>query len=297
MLPPDPPTIDEKDMQRCRETGDYSPVFFEWYKYVASLAFIFANLKQDTPTVRKDISKRDWGILIGLLNRCARLMLANVALSHEGQFGESTMILDRSIFESCVLLAWLCESTTVSDRFDRYVASGLKTELELRDQIQKAINARGGNSFTIERRMLETIKDCLAEAGFDEERIKNTKGMPDMASMLDSLGQPRFAYTAGQRVSSHHVHGTWVGLRNHYLELADDGSYRTKPLSPTHVDQYVYIVLYVLDALGCFVNCVFESREGGKNTLLEFFRTISDTVSSVNIEMVRTDYECRKAEG
>jgi hypothetical protein len=223
-------------MQRCRETGDYSPVFFEWYKYVGSLSVIFANLKQDTPSVRKDVSKRDYGILIGLLNRCARLMLANVALSHKGEFGESTMILDRCIFESCVILSWLCKSTDIADRFDRYVASGLKTELELRDQVQKAVSARGGNTLNIEYRMIETVKGCLAEAGFDEERIGNTKGMPDMASMLDSLGQPRFAYTAGQRVSSHHVHGTWVGLRNHYIDLADDGSYHTKQLSPTHVD-------------------------------------------------------------
>jgi hypothetical protein len=296
MLPPDPPRIDANDLQRCRETGDYSTVFFEWYKYVASLSVIFANLKQDTASVRKDISKRDYGILIGLLNRCARIMLANVALSHKGEFGESTMILDRCIFESCVILSWLCKSINIEDRFDRYLASGLKTEIELRDQVQKAVSARDGKKLNIEYRMLETVKGCLAEAGFNEEKIKNTKEMPDMASMLDSLGQPRFAYTAGQRVSSHHVHGTWIGLRNHYIELADDGSYNTKQFSPTHVNQYVYIAFSVLDALACFVNFVFESSEDEKNTIIRFFREVFDEISSVNNQMIRSDYEYHNVE-
>ena len=297
MLLPDPPEIDENDMQQCRDTGDYSPVFFEWYKYVASLSFIFANLKQDTPSVRKDISKRDYGILVGMLNRCARIMLANVALSHKGEFGESTMILDRCIFESCVILAWLCKSTDVADRFDRYVASGLRTELELRDQVQKAVSARGGSKFNIEYRMLEMVEGCLAEAGFDEERIKNTKGMPSMASILDSLGQPRFSYTAGQRVSSHHVHGTWVGLRNHYIDLAEDGSYHAKTSSPTHVNQYVYISFSVLDALSWFVSFLFERSEEERNTFMKFFREVFDEISSINNEMIRTDYQYRNPEG
>jgi len=296
MLPPDPPQIDENEMQKCRETGDYSRVFFEWYKYVASLSSIFANLKQATPSVRKDISKRDYGILIGLLNRCARIMLANVALSHKGEFGESTMILDRCIFESCVVLTWLCTSTNTEDRFNRYIASGLKTELELRDQVQKAVSARGGKKRNIEYRMLEMVKGCLAEAGFDEEKVTNTKGMPDMASMLHSLGQPRFAYTAGQRVGSHHVHGTWVGLRNHYIDLADDGAYHTKPFSPTHVNQYVYISFSVLDALSCFVDFLFKRSEEDKNVIMEFLREVFDEISSVNDEMIRTDYQYRNAE-
>jgi hypothetical protein len=223
-------------------------------------------------------------------------MLANVALSHQGEFGESTMVLDRCIFESCVILTWLCKSADIADRFDRYVAKGLRTELELRDQVQKAVSARDGKMLNIEHRMLQTVKDCLAEAGFDEERIRNTKGMPDMASMLDSLGQPRFAYTAGQRMSSHHVHGTWVGLRNHYIDLAADGSYCTKQVSPTHVNQYVYIAFTVLDVLACFVDYVFAPREDGKKTLIEFFREVFGKISSINSEMIRTDYQYRNAE-
>ena len=219
---PDSPKISAEDMRKCRETGDYSPVLFEWYKFVSGLCVTFANLLQDSPVIRKDIVKRDYAILIGLINRSARIMLANVALSHKGEFGESTSILDRCIFESCVILSWLCKSTK-EDRFDRYIASGLKTEIEVRNQLQKAIDDRGGVKLNIEDRMLRSVDECLSEAGFDENKIMRTKGLPDLASMLDYLGHQRFSYTAGQRISSHHVHGTWVGLRNHYIELDKNG--------------------------------------------------------------------------
>ena len=237
---PDAPVITEEDMRRCRETGDFSPVLFEWYKFVGGLCVTFANLLQASPAIRKNISNRDYGILIGLINRCARLILANVALSHEGSFGESTSILDRCIFESCVILSWLCNST-IEDRFERYIASGLRTELELKSEVQKSIKKRDGLVLNIEKRMLNSVRDCLLEAGLDEERIKGTKGLPDLAAMLTAIGHQRFSYTAGQRIGSHHVHGTWVGLRNHYLDLDENSVYRTKQATETHINQYVYI--------------------------------------------------------
>jgi hypothetical protein len=59
---PDPPEISADEMRECRETGDYSPVVFQWYKFVAGVCFTFAALLQETPIVRKDVSKRDYGV-------------------------------------------------------------------------------------------------------------------------------------------------------------------------------------------------------------------------------------------
>ncbi|MES9855193.1 MAG: DUF5677 domain-containing protein [Sedimenticola sp.] len=287
---PDAPVITEEDMQRCRETGDFSPVLFEWYKFVGGLCVTFANLLQASPTVRKDISNRDYGVLIGLINRCARLILANVALSHEGGFGESTSILDRCIFESCVILSWLCNSK-IEDKFERYISSGLKTELELKSEVQKSIEKRDGLVLNIEKRMLNSVRDCLSEAGFDEEKIKNTKGLPDLAAMLTSIGHQRFSYTVGQRIGSHHVHGTWVGLRNHYLELDENSVYRTKQATETHINQYVYITYIVLESLSNFVSYVFESDEDGKETILHLFEDTAEEITKLNKEIIGADFD------
>lgn len=277
-------------MHRCRETGDFSPVMFEWYKFVGGLCVTFANLLQESPCIRKDISNRNYGIFIGLINRCARLILANVALSHEGKFGESTSILDRCIFESCVILSWLCNSNIV-DKFERYIASGLRTELELKSEIQKSIEKRGGTVLNIENRMLNSVNDCLSEAGFDDDKIKNTKGLPDLAAMLTSIGHQRFSYTAGQRIGSHHVHGTWVGLRNHYIVLDEKSVYRTKQSTDTHINQYVYITYIVLEALSDFVNFVFESDDEGKETILNLFEDTAEEITKLNIEAVGFDFD------
>lgn len=121
---PEAPNITEEDLHRCRESSDFCPVLFEWYKFVGALAVTFACLRRESPALRS-IPEDEYAILIGLLNRFARLMLANVALSHEGGFGETTSIIDRSIFESCVILSWLCRTRDI-DRFVRYKASGLK---------------------------------------------------------------------------------------------------------------------------------------------------------------------------
>lgn len=287
---PDAPVITDEDMERCRSTGDYSPVLFEWYKFVGGLCFTFANLLHGSLPFRKDIAKRDYGILIGLINRCARLILANVALSHEGNFGESTSILDRCIFESCVILSWLCNAN-IQDKFERYIASGLRTELELQTEIQKFIDARDGVVLNIEKRMLNSVKECFAEAGFDKEKIETTKGLPDLASMLNVIGHRRFSYTTGQRIGSHHVHGTWVGLRNHYIELDGNGDYRTKQVTRTHINQYVYITYMVLEALSNFVNYVFESSENEKTVILNLFKDTANEITALNKEIVGTDID------
>lgn len=287
---PDAPVITDENMEQCRSTGDFSPVLFEWYKFVGGLCVTFANLLQSSPPVRKDISKRDYGILIGLINRCARLILANVALSHKGNFGESTSILDRCIFESCVILSWLCNAN-IEDKFERYITSGLRTELELQTEIQKFIDARDGVVLNIEKRMLNSVKECFAEAGFDREKIEATKGLPDLASMLNVIGHRRFSYTAGQRIGSHYVHGTWIGLRNHYIELDENGDYRTKQVTRTNINQYVHITYIVLEALSNFVNYVFESSEDEKNVILNLFKDTTNEITVLNKEIVGTDID------
>ena len=95
---PEPPDITDNDLQKCRETGDYCPVLFEWYKYVGGLCITFANLQRESPALR-NVPEIEYSIVIGLITRCARLMLSNVHLSCDGKFGETTAIIDRCIFD------------------------------------------------------------------------------------------------------------------------------------------------------------------------------------------------------
>src|ERR1700730_14057532 len=104
---PNPPSFSAEELRRCREGADYTPILFEWYKFVGSLCVVSAHILRTSPGYRP-ISVQHYHVLAGLMNRCARLMLSNVALSHEGRFGETTAIVDRCIFESGVKIIWLC---------------------------------------------------------------------------------------------------------------------------------------------------------------------------------------------
>src|SRR5437016_11665204 len=112
-------------------------------------------------------------------------MLANVALSHQGVFGETTAIIDRCIFESAVKIIWLVNSQD-KEKFRRFIADGLKTELELKDEIDSIIASRDGHQLVIEKRMLESIQRAIDSSGMSAQEIADTKKLPDLATMINA---------------------------------------------------------------------------------------------------------------
>ncbi len=283
---PLPPEITEEEIQRCRETGDYCPVMFEWYKYVALVANFFASIQLDSPAI-KEIPKIHHSVLIGLLNRCSRLMLSNVALSHEGIFGETTSIIDRSIFESAIKLSWLCHKSD-EESFNRFIAEGLKTEIEFKKKIESNITQRNGQKTIIENRMLRSIGNYIEKSGLSIESITESKKVPNLAQMIDTIGHDRLAYIVGQKIGSHHVHGTWVSLWSHYLEEKDGVVNLRDHNVPTHVNQYAYIPLVVLDAIESYIGFVCKDQEeaGGMIGLID---AISNEIRELFHEVCGSD--------
>jgi hypothetical protein len=287
---PEPPSFTEEQLRNCAETGDYRLILFEWYKFVGSLSIIVALIKWASPAFRK-ITKQHYYVLVGLLNRCARLMLANVALSHEGVLGETTAIIDRCIFESAVKIAWLAKSRQ-QENFDRYFSDGLKTELEFRALINQNVVDRNGEEFAIERRMLRSIERTLEASGLEETQITSAKKLPDLAFMISAIGLDRLSYVIGQRIGSHHVHGTWPSLLSHYLDEDEESAIiRFRPRDhncPTHVNQYMYVPLVVLRALSSYVEYVLGEEA---TVFLELFQTTEDKIFKVYTESLGGDLE------
>lgn len=255
---PQPPRITKNQLARCHETGDYRPLLFEWYKYVGLLSSFYSCIRSDSAAVRS-LPTLHYATLVGLLNRCSRLILANVALSHKGLFGETTAILDRCIFESAVKVIWLCTKGD-DEGFSRFIADGLKTELELKKKIEKNISDRGGSILAIEKRMLTSISNFVSCSGLTEPEIESAKKLPDLAAMIDVIGQDRLLYLVGQKIGSHHVHGTWPSLWLHYLNEQDGMLGPRDHDCPTHINQYVFVPLLVLQAADAFVNFICHDQ-------------------------------------
>jgi Family of unknown function (DUF5677) len=262
-LLPEPPSFSEDDMRHCREAGDFKPLLFEWYKFVGSLGSVVAHIQPDSPAFRP-IPAQHYYVLMGLLNRCVRLMLSNVALSHKGKFGETTALVDRCIFESAIKLIWLCRSAS-QDEFTRYLASGLKTELELKASIEQAIATRGGVTLPIETRMLASIDKHISASGLSTAEIASTSNLRDLAAIIQGLGHDRLFYVVGQRIGSHHVHGTWSSLMFHYLQEHDFGnSYKFAPRGhdcATHINQLMFVPLIVLAAMAEYARYTLDKDD------------------------------------
>lgn len=248
---PEPPVFTEAEMAECEKTGDYMPVIYEWYKYVGMMAFLLGHIMPESPAFRS-VRPQHYYILMGLLNRCGRLILANVALSENGKFGETTAIVDRCIFEAALKIIWLCFKDD-PEEFNRYMGGGLKTELELKAEVLANIAARDGVSLPIEDRMLRSIERHVQVSGLSEAEIQSVKPLRDVASMLLALGHDRLFYVVAQRLGSHHVHGTWSSLLFHYIEKRDDDSeFAFGPRGHdcnTYIDQFNFNALFVISAM------------------------------------------------
>lgn len=255
------PSFTEEDWQRAERTNDFMPILFEWYRFVGGLVVVMTNIKRDSPAYRQ-ISATDYHVLVGHLNRCARLMLSNIALSHEGRFGETTAIVDRCIFEAAVKIIWLCSDPN-KEKFARYFATGLKAELEFRSEIERNIAGRG-HTLSIERRMLESIGRHVAASGLSEQQVLTTKKMLPLDAMMREIGLDRLHYIVAQRIGSHHVHGNWSSLLFHYLEEVSSEPWSFRPRDhncPTHINQFMYVSQIVIEAMKSYAEFAFAAPE------------------------------------
>lgn len=212
---PDPPEFAEADFDRVKSTRNAMPLLFEWYKWTGLVATQMASLALDSPGYRK-LPELEAAVLRGLLNRASRLMIASLRLASFQEHAEAIRLLNRSIGETAVIVQWLCHSGS-GDPFRRYLAKGLDAELRLKANIEENIRNRGLTS-AIEKRMLQDIATLCKLAQLSEDEVRSTKPLPDLASMLRTLGHDDLSYTVMQRLGSHAVHGTWSDLLSHYIE-------------------------------------------------------------------------------
>ena len=249
---PDVPVFDSAQIDRCNSSGDFRPLLFEWYKYVGVFCSLIACIKYDSPALH-DLPQVHYAVLVGLLNRCSRLMLSNIALSSTGKFGETTRILDRCISESALTVMWLCRKLD-DDSFTRFLANGLKNDIILKSEIEENISNEGQNRLVIEDRMLQSIDKKLRDSGLSEQQVEAASRLPDLASIMKVIELDSGAYTAIQRMGSHAVHGTWTDLCVCYLQYKNDGTFELRDHGiQSHHNQYVVISLLVLKALREFI--------------------------------------------
>jgi len=289
------PTFPAELWDRCRKDKDFMPILFEWYKYIGGTCNILASISRKSLAIR-EMPALNYAILTGLLNRCSRLMLSNICLSVTKKYGETIMLLDRSIYESAVTVQWLCYKDS-NDCFQRYLADGIKSDLKLKNNIQQNIAERGGGTLVIEKQMLTSIQTCIDSTTLSERQILQMKPLPDLWSMCRDVGLSEKFYIGTQRMGSHEVHGTWTALRFHYLRQDTDGEYclRDHDVRP-HENQFMVMPLVILDTLKRFIEYIVPNpthREPIESILAE---TRTEMLKLTH-EITSSDFEFDSASG
>jgi hypothetical protein len=256
-LPAHPSPTDD-DMAHFK-FSDWAELFFEWHRTVGSLAITFSFMRFESPAITR-INRLKYTILVALLNRCGRLVMANLCLASDNRHDEVIGIINRSLHETAIKLMWLCQSRT-SDRFRRFLSDGLKGDLELQGHIRKNILIRGFK-IELESRMLRSIQNSISTSQMRVKSIRSTKKLPDLATMMKQAGLDDLNYVIVQRIGSHYVHGTWTGLLVQSLEPDKDGNPILKDrFNPPHPNQLMHSSLLLLLALRSFLSFAIKPAQ------------------------------------
>ena len=108
--------------------------------------------------------------------------------------------------------------------------------------------------------------------------------------MIEDIGHDRLAYIVGQKIGSHHVHGTWVSLWFHYLEEEDGIVHPRDHNCPTHINQYAYVPLVVLDSIAAYVRYVCIESEDAKG-MSKLIEAVSEEIQYIFQKVIGSDNE------
>lgn len=167
---------------------------------------------------------RNEAILGGLLVRMFKLISAMLDQTCQRR-RETSMVMGRLAFECVINIKYLIKHGS-DETFDAYVAYSLRHERRLFDEIQKNIDARGGDRLPIERRMAASIQQSAESAGIalDEVSKDTFKLWKDQTfySRAEAVGMgPMYLSFIGG--GSHSVHGNWQDLLEYHLDESEAG--------------------------------------------------------------------------
>jgi len=278
------PNPKDEDLLAIKDRREWTALFFEWHKVVGEAALLFSFMKKESSAVKR-IDDLKYLLLTALINRCSRLMMANLRTASEDRHDEAISIVNRSIKESAIKVIWLCENQD-KDRFNRVLADGLKGDLELKSHIRNNIKARG-HKIAIEDRMLKSIQRSVKTARLSDKSVKKTRRLPSLQSLMIEIGMSDLSYVVTQRMSSHMVHGTWTALLAHNIEF-EDGVLKLNPdFNSPHPNGLIFSSLFVLEALHAFISFVIKKSD--RPAALRVLEEYRSKLLGHNANMVRND--------
>ncbi|HAU0908756.1 TPA: hypothetical protein JBH59_02900 [Legionella pneumophila] len=128
--------------------------------------------------------------------------------------------------------------------------------------------------------MLDSIENYIKQSGLTESEIENTKKMPDVASILKKLESHDITYRCLMTMGAHSIHGTWSSLIKDFVVIESGKALFKDAITPTHINQYVAVSLFVLKGLKSFYNLLYSSG-------IDFSKDIIALIDNYTIEIIK----------
>lgn len=175
----------------------------------------------------------------------------------------------------------LRKKNTLSAYCLRFIILTAARSMEARSAFWREINFEN-------KVMLASIERYISLSKLSEEKIKSIKKLPSLSSMLEGK-KNELLYIVGQRIGSHHVHGNWPSLLHHYIKSNESGNFSPRDHdSETHINQYVFISLFVLEAMKSFVQYIFKGLD---SDLLDLIAATQNEIMKLNKEILGDDLD------
>jgi hypothetical protein len=254
------PPVDVKPVYDCKTLHESGGIAFDLYKEACRVVVFAAHLLDETSAARGGFS-RNQAICAGLMVKISKFMVAVIQLSTSDDRGEIVMALNRIILESTINLEFLIRSEDAK-YFDQFVEYSLGPERDVYDQIQTNINARDGEVWDIEKRLLRSIHHICATSGMKIEEVqrKHRDWGENIRERLKVLGKESL-YATAYRMPSHAIHGSWPDLLTGHLTYDEEHGVFRPDTKWTTVGARLLapIALLVLEAIDPYLEKFFPA--------------------------------------
>lgn len=228
----------EPDFEKLKDSpthDDFMEAGVELCKETSVLLADFVDSKYSEPRPRNE------AIVVALVIRVLKLLDSLLLETVNGKGTQQIAVL-RQILESLANLQFLV--TGGDDRFEALVLDSLVTEREFMGLIKENVEASGGKTLEIEKRMPRSISVTAERAGVDLDSIPGRKkiGWPNVLDRLYAVGWGDMYHLF--RMGSVAIHGGWFDLERHHLRYVGDGKFvaetrhaaaRLEPLTASNV--------------------------------------------------------------
>lgn len=263
--------VDFEALELAKCEDEFLRISFELLREAGQLLSTIAGAVDEQ---HLDGFTRNEAILVGHIVRMTKLIreaIADIANCHGG---DQQSALVRQFLDSMSTLKYLLENPLDQARFDAYVFDSLIAEKEFLKEVRRQIQARGGQIFDIEERIVRSIELTFETAGVTEDEIPSRKdiGWPNAQTRLAPFGPE--AYSA-YRTGSGAIHGSWYNLERNHLELIGDKFHPNMNSAPERPQPLFVMGLGVAIAKEYIDKCIPAARSIFDSRLDDFLQRLA----------------------